>query len=109
MNSVRGPSWGCVEWVKHEVHSTDSKKNPVMETILEHVEEWHGVIRKPVNKESLELPLHVMNKDHGKPYLLTEVILEGLAIDLLLEHNKKCGNQHWPKILDQEHQLPRDL
>ena len=80
-----------------------------METILEHVEEWHSVIGKPVNKKSLKLSLHVVDKDHGKPYLLTEVVLEGLAIDLLLEHNKKCGNQHWPEILDQEHQLPRDL
>ena len=95
--------------MEEEVHCANAKEDPVVETVLEHVEERHGVVRESVNEKGFEFSFQVMNEDHGEPNFLAEVVLEGLAIDLLLKYYEKCGNKHWTKVLNKEHKLPRNL
>ena len=62
-----------------------------------------------MDEQSLKLSLHIMQKEHANSYLLGVVILKSFSIYLLLEHNQKSSDQHWPEILDQEHDGPRNL
>jgi len=36
--------------VEEEVHVYEAEDKPVVATILEQIEEWHGVVREPVHE-----------------------------------------------------------
>jgi len=83
LNVVISPGRWRVLWMYQEINGPKAHEYPVMRTILEDIEERHGVIRESVNKESLKLTLHVMTDNHGKTELLIECIRLRLPINLL--------------------------
>jgi len=64
MNGVRGPTWWSVLRVEQEVHAAQAKKHPVVSAILEDVQEWHCVVRKPMDEQGFELPFGIVAYHH---------------------------------------------
>jgi len=56
--------------MQEEIHIDESEDEPVMETVLQKVEDWHGIIWETMNEQSFKFTLQIMSKDHSKPDLL---------------------------------------
>ena len=65
LNLIRRPSRRRILRVQQEVDSSQPHQYPVVRAILKHIEEWHGIIREPVNKQRLQLPLQVVAQYHS--------------------------------------------
>ena len=78
--AVASPGWWSIIRMQVEVHGSKAEQEPIVETILEDVEEWHRVIRESVNKECLQFSLGIMTEDHSEANFLIECVLCGLAI-----------------------------
>jgi len=108
-NVIIGPGRWCIERMNEEVHVQNTAYEPIVEAILEQVEERHSVIRETVNEESLVFSLKVVAHNHGNTKLL--VIGKGsfFSVNLFLEHDKKKSNQNGSEILNNEYSLPGNL
>lgn len=69
-NVIIGPSRWCIERVHEEVHIQNTAYEPIVEAILEQVEERHGVVGETVNEESLVFSLKVVAHNHSNTKLL---------------------------------------
>lgn len=50
--------------MKKEVHGSDSQKHPIVSTVFENVEEWHGIVGESMNKKSFQFTFAVMAQNH---------------------------------------------
>ena len=81
-----------------------------MSGILQNVNEWHCVARKPVHEDCFEFALDVVEKSHAYAELLTES--EGShidAVDIFPKQQKQQCNSDGTCVLYQEHRLPPHL
>ena len=53
-----------------EVHVQASKDQPVVETVLEHIEEWHCVEGESMNEKGFKLSFNIVTYDHSDTQLL---------------------------------------
>lgn len=108
-DGVVAPRRCGILWMDDEVHGCPSVENPVVDGILEDVEQWHGVVGELVDEKSLEFTLDVVTKAHADKKLLVEAEVWVFSVDLLAEEDEKKCNEDGSTILDKEDSGPRHL
>ena len=76
--------WSVIR-VQEEVHVQTTENEPVVETVLEYIEEGHGVKGESMDKEGFQFSLQVVTNDHTYSKFLVQSVGFSFPIDLLLE------------------------
>jgi hypothetical protein len=104
-----GPGGRAVLRMQEEVHIDETKDEPVVEGVLEQIEDGHAVVREAMHIQGLELTLEVVSEHKGETNLLIESERLVCFVDLLAEADKKGADHNWPSVFKKEYCFPRDL
>jgi len=85
VKDIRAPGRRRVSRPQVPVHGSKAKDQVVVDTIFEHVREWHGLTREAMDEGGLKLALQVMKQYHEYTKLLVERQFGILSVDAFAE------------------------
>lgn len=92
--------------MQEEIHIEEAEEHPVVEAVLQEIEDGHRVVRETMHEHSFQLSFNIVAEYEGKAYLLIHSQRLLCFVNLLSKGSQNTANQKRSRIFEHEHGLP---